>query len=192
MANMLSVDDATFAGGLGNWTTVPSVDTALSTASTPTSPDGNNICRLQRTTSGTFVAAQIPRGIYPISLGDPLSMEVNYGVPATNTGTGLLFCQISVVIYEANPAAAGTGQGLATSAPFNPGDGWHHLAIPEFNAGLVGGTPPAWVGISVTFGDWSGAGAGIRNGDYAYFSDVLLGTVVVGGWGVGFVRMAAT
>lgn len=192
MPNILTVDDATFAGGTGNWTPQVALPiTALSTATTPASPDGNNICRLQNTGSGTFAGAEIPRGIYPVAVGDAVSMEVNFSVPATNTGTGLLFCRIAVIIYETNPAVAGVEQAFATSAPFNPGDGWHHLVIPEFAVGTVAGAPPVGVGIQVTFGDWSGAGAGILTGDYAYFSDVELNGAAVGGWGVGMVRMGA-
>lgn len=189
MPNKLTADDATFAATLGNWQPHPSdTDTLLSRVTTPTSPAGNNVCQLAHIGSGGFVRGMIPRDIYSAAVGDKLSMEVAYSVPGTNTGTGTLFCQISIDVYTAAPA--GSSLGLATSAPFTKGDGWHTLAIPEFTLGLVGGSIPLWVGCSVRFGPWTGDG--VVAGDVAYFSDVYLGEappVAVGGWGVGMVRM---
>lgn len=194
MPNMLTTDDATFAGGIGNWVPLFGVPTSLSSVTTPTSPDGNNVCRMQRT--GTppgngNVFAEIPRGIYPVGPGDQVSMEVAYSAPGSNAGTGTLFCQIGVILYPANPISAGTGVATVTSAPFTKGDGWHEVVIPEFTVpSLIGGVPPVWVGCSVRVGPWTGTGVVV--GDVAYFSDVLLGLPVVGGgWGVGMVRMGA-
>lgn len=141
MANILTADDATFAATVGNWTTDISVPTAVTRQTTPTSPAGNNVGRLQRTGTppGGNVYAQIDRDIYPVALGDKISMEVAYSAPATNAGTGTLICQIQVKLWP----ASGSGVGfVATSAPFTKGDGWHQLVKPEFTVGLVGGAPP--------------------------------------------------
>jgi hypothetical protein len=189
MPNKLTADDATFASTVGNWQAA--TGTTLSRQTTPTSPDGNNVGRLQRTGSPGDVGAAIPRGIYPVALGDPISMELAYNVPGTiSGGSGTLFCQIAVNVYQANPAAAGVSMGLETSDPFVKGSGWHQLVIPEFTVGLVGGVTPAWVGVSVRFDAWTGSS--LSAGDIAYFSDVYVGEaspVAVGGWGVGMVRM---
>lgn len=192
MPNVLTINDSTFATGVGNWVTDPSsVPTAIAAVSPPTSPDGNRVAQLTRT--GTppgngNVVAFIPKAIYPIATGDQVSMEVAYSAPATNAGTGTLACQITVVIYEANLAAGGVGFSV-TSAPFTKGDGWHQLVRPEFTVGTPNGNPAAWVGCQVRFFPWTGQG--ILVGDVAYFSDVFLGvpTVATGGWGVGMVRM---
>lgn len=192
MPNKLNANDATFATTVGNWLPSFGVTNAVTRQTSPTSPGGNNVCRLQRTGSTGQVSATIGRAIYPVALGDPISMEVAYSVPGTNSGgSGTLFCQINIVIYEANPAAAGSAFGQ-TSVPFVKGSGWHQLSIPEFTVGLVGGALPAWVGCDVRFGAWTGTA--FDAGDVAYFSDVYVGEappVAVGGWGVGMVRMGA-
>lgn len=191
MANILTADDATFAATTGNWIQGLST-TAVTRQTTPTSPDGNNICRLERT--GTppgngNVTAQIPRDIYPVAPGDEISMELAYSVPGTNAGTGTLICQIAVNLDPAS-SAGGVGYALASSDPFTKGDGWHEISIAEFTVpALIGGEPPAWVSCSVRFFPWTGTG--IVVGDYAYFSDVSLGKAAVGGWAVGMVRMGA-
>lgn len=188
MANVLTADDSTFASSVGHW--IGDTGSTLTRQTTPTSPDGNNVGRLLKSSGNQFLRASIDRAIYPIALGDKVAMELAYNVPVISGGTGTLFCQIAVNIYEANLGAAGASMGLETSAPFVEGSGWHQLAIPEFTVGLVGGAPPAWVGCSVTFGPWTGTG--FLTNDVAYFSDVFLGVpVAVGGWGVGMVRMGA-
>jgi hypothetical protein len=190
MANILSADDATFAATVGNWVASGTGNT-LTRQTAPTSPDGTNVGQIQKTSgSNQFVVAQIGRAIHPVATGDKVSMELAYNVPVISGGTGTLFCQISVQIYETNPAAGGVTPALATSAPFTEGTGWRQLSVAEFTVGTVSGAPAAWVGCTVTFGPWTGTG--FLNGDVAYFSDVLLGVPVVGGgWGVGMVRMGA-
>lgn len=194
MANILSTDDSTLAASLGNWEAFDPALTDVTRQTGLTSPDGNNVARLEQLNpSGVAVVARIPRGVYPIANGDELALNLDFMVPGTNTGTGRLFCQALVVIYPANPAAAGAAEGLATSTPFDPGDGWLHLAVPEFTVGPPGGSPATWVGLQVTFSRWdSGPIVGITHGDFAYFSDIVLGAAEVGGWAVGMVRMEAT
>lgn len=196
MANILTADDATFAATIGNWVPV-SNPASVTRQTTPTSPDGNNVCRIERT--GTppgngNVNAEIPKAVYPVATGDQVSLEVAYSAPGSNAGTGTLAFQITISLYEANLGAGGVGF-FVTSAPFTKGDGWHQLVLPEFTVGTPNGNPAAWVGCSVRFFPWTGTG--IVVGDYAYFSDVVLNNSSVPdpaasvGWGVGRRRMGA-
>jgi hypothetical protein len=185
MPNVLTTDDSTFAGGVGNWD--PQINTSLSTTASPTSPDGNNVLVLTQIDDTSFnaVQAQIPQAIYPTTDGQHWTAAVDVNVPTPHAGLGTLWAFLTVFIYSAaHPGGFGEAGALVE---LDAGSGWHHLSIADFAVTGPGATsialdvrvlPPEFVG-----------GVAFVDGDVAYVGDVVLSTTTLGGWGVGQIRM---
>lgn len=185
MPNLLTVDDSTFAGGIGNWT--PQRCTLASVA-TPSSPDGNRTLRLTKSSTIGSMSGFILEGIYSTFVGQHHSLEFDYMVPATNGGIGQVVCRAAIATYALT--GAGSVEADLNSAPFSPGAGWLHLAIPDFVVAVPGAV---WVGLEIRFTPvLNTTPHRFVTGDLAYIADVALMEgvdVASGGWGVGLVRM---